>query len=92
MSLTGLLATGIVLLAVHLFAIAVTKALRSYSRSLLEERCARRGHPERADEVAHLDSRTERSAEAIAVLTGLLLAGLAGLGVARWRAPTESSR
>lgn len=60
MSLTGLLATGIVLLAVHLFAIAVTKALRSYSRSLLEERCARRGHPERADEVAHLDSRTER--------------------------------
>jgi CBS domain containing-hemolysin-like protein len=85
MSLTGLLATGIVLLALHLFAIAVTKALRSYSRSLLEERCARRGHPARADEVAHLDSRTERSADSLAVLTGLLLAGLGGLGVARWR-------
>jgi CBS domain containing-hemolysin-like protein len=85
MSLPGLLAAGFVLLALHLFAIAVTKALRSYSRSLLEERCARRGHPERADEVAHLDSRTERSAEALAVLTGLLLAGLGGLGVSRWR-------
>jgi CBS domain containing-hemolysin-like protein len=51
----------------------------------LEDRCARRGHPERADEVAHFDSRTERSADALAVLTGLLLAGLGGLGVARWR-------
>jgi CBS domain containing-hemolysin-like protein len=85
MSLSGLLATGTILLALHLFAIAVTKALRSYSRSLLEERCARRGHPDRADEVAHLDSRTERSADTLAVLTGLLLAGLGGLGVARWR-------
>src|SRR5262249_21656550 len=57
--------------------------LRSYSRSLLEELCARRGHPGRADEVTHLDARTERSAGALAVLTGLLLAGLGGLGVAQ---------
>jgi CBS domain containing-hemolysin-like protein len=84
MSLTGLSATGLLLLAVHLYAIAMTTALRSYSRSLLEERCARWGHPERADEVAHLDARTARSAGALAVLTGLLLAGLGGLGVARW--------
>jgi len=84
MSLTGLSATGLLLLAVHLYAIAMTTALRSYSRSLLEERCARRAHPERADEVAHLDARTERSAGSLAVLTGLLLAGLGGLGVGRW--------
>jgi CBS domain containing-hemolysin-like protein len=75
---------GIVLLAIHLFAIAMTTALRSYSRSLLEERFARNGHPERAGEVSHLDVKTERSASALAVITGLLLAGLAGLGVARW--------
>lgn len=84
MSLTGLMATGILLLAAHLFAIAMTRALRSYSRSLLEELCEQEGHPGRADEVAHLDARTERSAGALAVLTGLLLAGLGGLGVARW--------
>jgi CBS domain containing-hemolysin-like protein len=84
MSLTGLIATASLLLAIHLFAIAMTTALRSYSRSLLEERCDRNGHPERADEVAHLDFKTERAAGALAVLTGLLLAGLGGLGVARW--------
>jgi CBS domain containing-hemolysin-like protein len=83
MSLTALLATGTVLLAIHLFAIAMTTALRSYSRSLLEERCERLGRPQRADEVAHFDVRTERSTGAIAVLTGLLLAGLGGLGVAQ---------
>ena len=84
MSLTGVLAAGLVLLALHLFAIAMTTALRSYSRSLLEERCERSGHAERAEEVAHLDVRTERSASALAVLSGLLLAGLGGLGVASW--------
>jgi CBS domain containing-hemolysin-like protein len=84
MSLASLLVTGLLVLGFHLFSIALTKALRSYSRSLLEELCARRGHPQRADEVAHLDFKTERSAEATAVLTGLLLAGLGGLGVAQW--------
>jgi CBS domain containing-hemolysin-like protein len=84
LSLTGLLAVGTVLLAMHLFAIAMTTALRTYSRSLLEEVSARRGHPERAGEVAHLDLKTERSAEALAVFTSLLLAGLGGLGVAQW--------
>lgn len=84
LTLAGLLATGLVLLGSHLFAIALTKALRSYSRSLLEERCDRRGHPDRAEDVAHLDTRTERSGEALAVITGLLLAALGGLGAARW--------
>ncbi len=79
----GLLVASLPVLALHLFAIALTKALRSYSPSLLEERCGARGRPERAEEVAHLDQRTERSAEALAVLTGLLLAALVGMGVDR---------
>ncbi len=40
MSLAGLLVTGLLVLGIHLFSIALTKALRSYSRSLLEELCA----------------------------------------------------
>ncbi len=78
-----LLLASLPVLALHLFAIALTKALRSYSPSLLEERCTARGRPERAQEVTHLDQRTERSAEALAVLTGLLLAALVGMGVDR---------
>jgi CBS domain containing-hemolysin-like protein len=84
LSVAGLLATGLVVLALHLVSIVLTKALRSYSRSLLEERCAERGHAERAEEVAHLDQRTERSAEALAVLSGLFLAALVGVGIAEF--------
>jgi CBS domain containing-hemolysin-like protein len=83
MNLAGSLAAGLLLLGFHLFAIALTKALRSYSPSVLEDVCARLGQPDRADAVAHEDYRTERSAEALAVLSGLLLAGLGGLAVAR---------
>ena len=83
LNVTALLMASLPVLALHLFAIALTKALRSYSPSLLEERCAARGRPERAQEVAHLDQRTERSAEALAVLTGLLLAALMGMGIER---------
>ena len=52
---------GLPVLALHLVSIALTKALRSYSRSLLEERCADRGRPERAEEVEHRDHQTERA-------------------------------
>ena len=72
LSVAGMLVMGLPALALHLFSIALTKALRSYSRSLLQERCEARGRPERADAVAHLDQRTERSAESLAVVTGLL--------------------
>ena len=71
-----------VLLA-HLVAIALTKALRSYSRSRLEELTEARGRPERAEEIDHLDARTERAAEALAVATGLLLAIAAGVALGR---------
>ena len=40
MSLAGMLVLGLPVLALHLVSIALTKALQSYSRSLLEERCA----------------------------------------------------
>ncbi|MBX6312501.1 MAG: HlyC/CorC family transporter [Isosphaeraceae bacterium] len=77
------LGPGLAILGLHMAAVALTKALRTYSRSRLEELCEDRGHPERADEIAHLDARTERAAEALAVLTGLGLAALLGTIVDR---------
>jgi hypothetical protein len=41
LSLVWMLVLGVPTLALHLFAIALMKALQSYSRSLLEERCAK---------------------------------------------------
>ncbi len=73
-------------LALHLASVTFTKALRTYSRSRLEEICAHLGRPERAIDVAHHDQTTERSAESLAVLTGLLLAALLG-AVAAGMAP-----
>jgi CBS domain containing-hemolysin-like protein len=81
MSLAWTLAVGLPVLALHLVSIAMTKAIQSYSRSLLEARCAARGRPERADDIEHWDHKTERAAEALAVLTGLLLAALMGLAL-----------
>src|SRR4051812_12151514 len=62
----------------HLVSVAFAKALRTYSRSRLEDVCALRGHAGRAEEVAHHDEATELGAEAMAIITGLCLA--AGLG------------
>src|SRR5262249_32933816 len=58
-----------------------------YSPSLLEERCQAHGRRERAEEVARLDQRTERAAEALAVVTGLFLAALAGMGLGQVGSP-----
>ncbi len=77
------LVAGLVALAAHLISVSLTRALRTYSRSRLEEVCAARGHPERAAEVAHFDEKAERGAEALAVLSGLALAALLGASVAR---------
>lgn len=79
LNLGATLILGLSALVLHLVSVTMTKALRTYSRSRLEERCARLGHPERADEVAHLDEPTERSAETLAVVTGLALAALLGV-------------
>ena len=76
------LGLGLPVLALHLVSITLSRALRTYSRSRLEELCADRGRPERADQIMHEDERTERSAEAMAVVTGLSLAALLGLSLA----------
>ena len=76
------LGLGLPVLALHLVSVTLSRALRTYSRSRLEEVCADRGRPERADQIMHEDERTERSAEAMAVVTGLALAALLGLALA----------
>jgi CBS domain containing-hemolysin-like protein len=76
----GLVAgAGLPALALHWVSVALAKALRTYSRSRLEEVCAARGRPERADAIAHEGERTERAVEGLAVLTGLALAALLGV-------------
>jgi CBS domain containing-hemolysin-like protein len=72
------LALALLVLALHMVSVALARALRTYSRSRLEALCAEHGRPERADAIARLDDRTERSAEAAAVITGLGLAALLG--------------
>ena len=64
---------------VHLVSVALTKALRTYSRSRLEDVCAARGHA-RAGRRRRPPRRGDRaSAEALAVFTGLVLAALLGV-------------
>jgi len=77
------LGLGLPLLALHMISVALAKALRTYSRSRLEEICDRRGRPDRAAAIALKDEQTERSAEAMAVLTGLCLAALLGMVVGK---------
>jgi CBS domain containing-hemolysin-like protein len=80
---------GVPVLLMHLALIALTRALRSYYRSRLEEYCEERGQPRRAAEVGHMDERTERASEAIAVLSGLFLVALIGVAIDQWRAPAR---
>jgi CBS domain containing-hemolysin-like protein len=83
-AVTGwLVALCLPLLALHMASVALARALRTYSRSRLEEVCNSGGHPERADEIARLDEKTERAAESLAVLTGLVLAAMLGAATVR---------
>ena len=75
-NLKCLVGPALLVLGVHLVSVALTKALRCYSRSRLEDLCGARGHARRADDVAHQDEATEAATEALAVLTGLGLAAL----------------
>ena len=45
------LIAGLLLVLVHLTAVALSNALRMYSRSRLEDLCLERGHPSRAEDV-----------------------------------------
>lgn len=78
LTLVGALGLGLALLVLHMISTALAKASRTYSRSRLEDLCTRRGHPKRADLIAHHDDRTERAVEGLAVLTGLALAAMLG--------------
>lgn len=63
------------LLPPHLGLLAFTRALRSYSRRRLEERCEARGFSELlVDEIAHLDERTAQASEMLFLLSGIVLA------------------
>lgn len=76
--LRDILAIGLPLLVTGLL-IALGRALRTYSRSRLEEVCEARQRPDRADAIAHDDEHTERAAESLSVVVGLLVASLAAL-------------
>ena len=81
---TGLgMGAGALALGSHLVAVTLSRALRTYSRSRLEEVCAASGRPGRAGEIAHEDEKTERACEALAILGGLGLAALLGALIAR---------
>jgi CBS domain containing-hemolysin-like protein len=69
-------ALGLALFALHVAVVALARALRTYSRSRLEELCETRGVAPCADEITREDEPVERSAEAMAVLTGLFLVAL----------------
>ena len=83
LSLGWTLGLGLPALAVQTVSIAMARALRVYSRSRLEEICEAAGRPERADEIARDDEKTDRAAESLAVLSGLVMAVLAGANAMR---------
>lgn len=78
LSLPWTIGLGLPALAVQTVTVMMARALRVYSRSRLEDVCAAAGHAERADEIARLDDRTERAAESVAIMSGLVIASLAG--------------
>jgi CBS domain containing-hemolysin-like protein len=79
LDLAEALAVGLPVLAAEAFLVALGRALRTYSRSRLEEVCTAKGRFKRADLIAHDDDSTERAAESLAVIGGLTLAALAAL-------------
>ena len=83
LTLVGTMGLVLPVLGFHLVSVTLTKALRTYSRSRLEDVCEARGHAARADDVAHHDERTEHASETLAVVTGLMLAALLGVAVDR---------
>lgn len=86
LTLGGALLLGLVLLGSQAMLVAFGRALRTYSRSRLEEVCEAHGRPKRADAIAHDDEATERAAESLAIVGGLTFAALVALA-ARSRSP-----
>ncbi len=86
LNLGGALLLGLALLTAQAVLVALGRALRTYSRSRLEEVCEAHGRPKRADAIAHDDETTERAAESLAIVGGLTFAALVALA-ARSRSP-----
>ncbi len=82
LNLAWTLGLGLPALTVQVMSVALSRALRSYSRSRLEEICEDHGHPNRAEAITRNDETTERAAESLAVLSGLTIAALTGANVA----------
>jgi CBS domain containing-hemolysin-like protein len=76
--LTWVIVIGIPALFVQSISVALSRALRVYSRSRLEDICEAHQRPSRADAIARHDEITERAAESLAVLSGLTIAVLTG--------------
>jgi CBS domain containing-hemolysin-like protein len=79
LNLGGTLAAGLMLLLIQGFLVSLGRALRTYSRSRLEEVCQAHHRPRRVDAIAHDDEETERAAESLAVVFGLTLAALVAI-------------
>jgi CBS domain containing-hemolysin-like protein len=79
LNLGGTLAIGLLLLAIQALLVALGRALRTYSRSRLEEVCEANHRGSRADVIAHHDEDTERAAESLSVIGDLTLAALVAL-------------
>jgi CBS domain containing-hemolysin-like protein len=87
LSLPFTIGLGVPALAVQGVTVALARALRVYSRSRLERICALKDRPERADSIARHDEETERSSESLAIMSGLLIAALAGATAAEVEPP-----
>jgi CBS domain containing-hemolysin-like protein len=90
LSLPWTIGVGVPALVVQTITVAMARALRVYSRSRLEDVCAASGHPGRADEIARVDEKTERAAESVAIMSGLVIASLAGGNAAQVEPQTSA--
>ncbi|MDX2039583.1 MAG: hemolysin family protein [Isosphaeraceae bacterium] len=75
----ALVALGLPALLLQSVSVALARALRTYSRSRLEEVCERVGVPDRVEEIERGCEDVERAAETLGILGGFLLATLAGI-------------
>jgi len=74
LSLSGALVVGGALGMIQALSVALGRALRTYSRSRLEDVCASKRQPDLARVIEHDDEATERAAEGIAVVAELFAA------------------
>jgi CBS domain containing-hemolysin-like protein len=91
LSLSFTIGLGVPALAVQGVTVALARALRVYSRSRLERICAANGRPRRADSIAKHDEETERAAESLAIMSGLVIASLAGATAAEVEPPAVAN-